>query len=206
MRQTIKIKKDGQEVTFVCSECGNTIHNMFIPIGKIYEPDWNKIPEICECGARLANRHPIIDNDIETCYIDNNRNNINSRRNVRGNMSMSERADIYRRRIRDLEIAISVDYFDMRLDGLRRDNFKLPDNIDYLRMDCIKRNISYIETLTGRMSNENDEYEKEEILERLEGLKRKYRDLSKKLENRKDFNSASDQDSEPDSDSEENDE
>ena len=199
MRQTIKIKKDGQEVTFVCSECGNTIHNMFIPIGKIYEPDWNKIPEICECGARLTNRHPIIDNDIETCYIDNNRNT-NSRRVVR--RDMSDRSDIYRRRIRDLEIAISVDYFDMRLDGLRRDDFKPPDNIDYLRMDCIKRNISYIETLTGRMPNKNGEYEKEEILERLDSLKRKYRDLSKKLENRKDFNSASGQDS----DSDENDE
>jgi len=199
MRQTIKIKKDGQEVTFVCSECGNTIHNMFIPIGKIYEPDWNKIPEICECGARLANRHPIIDNDIETCYIDNNRNT-NSRRIVR--RDMSDRSDIYRRRIRDLEIAISVDYFDMRLDGLRRDDFKPPDNIDCLRMDCIKRNISYIETLTGRMPNKNGEYEKEEILERLDSLKRKYRDLSKKLENRKDFNSASGQDS----DSDENDE
>lgn len=204
MRQTIKIKKDGQEVTFVCSECGNTIHNMFIPTGKIYEPDWNKIPEICECGARLANRHPIIDNDIETCYIDNNRTNINSRRNVRGNMSMSERADVYRGRIRDLEIAISIDYFDMRLDGLRRDNFKAPDNIDCLRMNCIKRNISYIETFAGRMSNVDDAYEKEEVLERLESLKSKYSDLSDKLENRKDFHSVSDQDSE--SDSEESDE
>jgi hypothetical protein len=204
MRQTIKIKKDGQEVTFVCSECGNKIHDMFIPIGKIYEPDWNKIPEICECGARLANRRPIIDDDIETCYIDNNRTNISSRRNVRGNMSMSERADVYRRRIRDLEIAISIDYFNMRLDGLRRDNFQVPDDIDYLRMNCIKRNISYIETFAGRMSNVDDAYEKEEVLERLESLKSKYSDLSDKLENRKDFNSVSDQDSE--SDSEESDE
>jgi len=176
MRQTIKIKKDGQEVTFVCSECGNKIHDMFVPNGKIYEPDWNKIPEICDCGARLANRYPILDGNIETYYIDNNSNNV-KRKNVQ--RDISERGDIYRKRIRDLEIAISVDYFEMRLDGLKRDNFKAPDNIDNLRIDCIKRNISYIETFVGRT---NDEYEKEEAMERLESLKRKYSELSKKLE------------------------
>ncbi len=187
MRQTINMKKDGQEVTFVCSDCGNTIHVMFVPIGKTYEPDWNKIPEICECGARLANRYPIIDGNIETSYIDDNRNNINPRRNVR--RDISDRSEIYRRRIRDLEIAISVDYFDMRLDGLRRDNFKAPDNIERLRIDCIKRNISYIETFIGRMSSVSDENEKEKVLERMEGLKRKYSELSNKLENRKESNS-----------------
>ena len=214
MKQIVRKVKNGQEITFVCSKCGDFVHNVFIPTGKKYEDDWDKIPEKCSCGARLTNRQPIIDEsdkdtddesrDIYENAHENIRKNIeNAHENIRRNIenahkSARENPDTYGTRIGDLEKAISIDYFDMRLNSFKRSNFKLPDNVDFLRMECIKRNISHIESNMEKLSireDANDEDgtngkdstdEKREMQKRLNLLRQKYDDLLEKLEGRKD--------------------
>ena len=181
MKQIIKMVKNGQEITFICSVCGNLVYDMFVPVGKEYEPDWNKVQEICVCGTRLIHRDPIIDDsDLKTNHIIN-RNNGNQRKN----RSATEKADLYAECIKDLGDAISIDYFDMRLYNLKRNNFKVPNNVDYLMGECIKRNIHYVEL---GIEHVNDMHMKKEMHERLNSLKQRYSSISKKLEIKKDFN------------------
>ncbi len=183
MRRMVKRVKNGQEVTFTCSQCGDLIHDMFVPIGKSCEPNWDKIPEKCSCGARLTSRIPIIDTSgANTGYVDT-MNDENVRNNTHGDIS--EKSDVYTRYIRDLETAMSVDYFDMRLNSLKRYSIKIPDDIDYLRIECIKRNISHAELNVKHLSSTNNINEKEDAQDHLDDLRQKYNDLLSKLENKK---------------------
>ncbi len=186
MRQIIKMAKNGQEIIFLCSVCGNLIYNIIVPVGKVYEPDWNNIQEICVCGTRVLYRSPIID-DKGIDIIDDNRKSGNHRKNVHKKIKdrAEDRADLYNERVKDLESAISIDYFEMRLECLKKDNFNVPNNIDHLKMECIKRNISHIELSFEHMSHLNDSSEKEVIQERLNILKQEYSGLTKKLEDKK---------------------
>lgn len=174
MRQTVKKLKNGTEITFTCSQCGTLIHDMFLPIGKQVEPNWDKIPEKCSCGARLTNRMPIIDNS----EIGNSNLDIGRINEIDGNNGNS---DINGGRLRDLESAISIDYFDMRLGSFKRDNIKVPDNIDQLRIECIKRNIFRVESHAKHLSCTEDKCEKVETENRLNVLKQRYNDLYKKI-------------------------
>lgn len=211
MRQTVRKVKNGQEITFVCSKCGNFIHDVFLPTGKKYEGnDWDDIPEKCSCGARIINRQPIIDENgsytEDTCedvcedLYENVNNSVyvnieNVHKNVKENL------DISIIRTRDLENAISLNFFDMRLNSFKRNNFKLPANIDFLRLECIKRNISHIESNIEQLSYKDDRYDrygkygkdgsddiddKREMHEQLNVLRKKYDDLLEKFEDRKD--------------------
>ena len=187
MRQIVKNVKGGKDITFVCSKCGNSIHNMFVRTGDEYKSDWDKIPEKCTCEEKLTGRHPIIDignQDIDgehenVCINIHNDVNRDKHDNVR------EKDNINRECKEDLENAISIDYFDMRLDGLKRRNFKIPDNLDYLRMECIKRNISHIESSTKQLFYTDDVHSKREAQERLNMLRQQYSILSEKLEDKK---------------------
>lgn len=232
MRQIVKRVKNGQEVKFICSICGEVIYCVFILAGEECEINWDKLPEKCSCGTKLANRQPIIDTDgidtdgidmdgidkdgtdtdcidtdgidmggIDTDGVDMNNMSENMRGNVHRNIydnvrkdvqrtvsrDMSGNPDIYRRCMIDLENAISVDYFDMRLGGLKRGNCKIPDNIDHLRIECIKRNISYIESCMERSSYAEDTCDANELKEMLNILRQKYSDMSKKSEDKKGF-------------------
>lgn len=186
MRQIVKRVKDGQEITFTCSQCGDLIHDMFVPIGKKCEPNWDKIPDKCSCGARLTIRQPIIDSsDIDDSYADGyNANDRIIRRNKPENIS--EKYDIYKGRIKDLETAISIDFLDMRLNGFKRDSIKIPDNIDHLRIECIKRNILHTESNVKHLSCIDDTCEKEDAQKRLNELRQRHDELSKKLDDKKD--------------------
>ena len=215
MRQIVKTEKNGKDVTYICSQCGELIHRMFIPLGKKkFEPNWDKIPEKCYCGARLINRKPIIDanDNIDDSVIDDNcdidvncdivDDNItdsdiddncdiydsvknysdidNSSKKIgkNGYGNISEKSEIYRKTMIDLETAISIDYFDLRLNGLKKHNIKIPDNIDILRLECVERNISHVELSS---KNPHMEIENKEIEERLNNLRQKYNDLSKRI-------------------------
>jgi hypothetical protein len=197
MRQIVKRVKNGQEVKFICSICGEVIHSMFILDGDRVEINWDSIPEKCSCGAKLTNRQPILDVDNLDIVRGNVCGNIseNVHGDVRGNIcgntrgtvsrGTNEKSDMYRRYMTDFENAVSIDYFDMRLNGLRSGNFKVPDNIDHLKIECIKRNISYIESYMERSSYLDDECEKNELKERLNMLRQRYSDMSKKSEDGK---------------------
>lgn len=201
MRQIVRKVKNGKEITFLCSKCGNFVHEVFIPIGKKYEDDWDKIPEKCSCGARLTNRQPIIDEnetekgngqDIDEVYDISGETYKNIRKNIDNtHKSVRENQDIYGLRIRDLEKAISIDYFDMRLNSFKRSNLKIPDNVEFLRMECIKRNISYMESNMEKSLGdyENDGYggeynsdDRKEAQKRLNLLRQKYDNLLEKFE------------------------
>lgn len=204
MRQIVKRVKNGQEVKFICSTCGEVTYSMFILEGEGYEIDWDEIPEKCPCGAKLTNRQSIV--DIANLDIGDTSENMcgdtngNMRENVHGNMhenfhrntygnvsrNIQENSDVYRRCMSDLENAVSIDYFDMRLNGLKRGNFKIPNNIDHLRIECIKRNISYIE-LCIKSPFEKDECDSREIKERLNMLRQIYNDASRKYDDNQDF-------------------
>lgn len=202
MRQITKRVKGGQETTFVCSKCGDFIHSMFISEGKRCEYDWSKVPEKCSCGAILTNRQPIIDiggedtyttdvdgiheseytNDENVHINDENvhRNAGDIRKNTYGSHGTREEY------IRDIEDAISIDYFEIRLNSFKRSNFKIPDNVDDLRLECIKRNISYIESSLKQLSHKYDTDSKNDMQERLSMLIQKHDDLLEKLEDKKD--------------------
>lgn len=194
--EIIKNVKNGKEIKFICSTCGDDVYCVFILTGDKCEIDWDKLPEKCSCGAKLTKRQPIIDTD--NLDIDNiskdiyeniggniDENNLEIRRTVsRGGR---EKADVYKRYIIDFENAISVDYFDMRLNGLKSGNFKVPDNIDRLRAECINRNISYIELCIGQSSYLDDDCDKDELKEKLNILRQRYNDMSRKSEDKKDF-------------------
>ena len=201
MRQIVKRVKNGQEVKFICSKCGEIIYCVFIITGDTCEINWDKLPEKCSCGAKLTNRQPIIDpaDNGDNGDNDDNADNLdignicgNVHRNICDNVSkdkqrivyrnISENPDIYKRCMIDLENAVSIDYFDMRLSGLKRGNCKIPDNIDHLRMECIKRNICYIESCMERFSYEEDECDTNELKEMLNTLRQKYNDMSAKSE------------------------
>ena len=196
MMEIIKNVKNGKEIKFICSTCGDDVYCVFILTGDKCEIDWDKLPEKCSCGAKLTKRQPIIDTD--NLDIDNiskdiyeniggniDENNLEIRRTVsRGGR---EKADVYKRYIIDFENAISVDYFDMRLNGLKSGNFKVPDNIDRLRAECINRNISYIELCIGQSSYLDDDCDKDELKEKLNILRQRYNDMSRKSEDKKDF-------------------
>jgi hypothetical protein len=203
MRQIVKRVKGGQEIKFTCSICGETIYDMFVLDGDTCEINWEKIPEKCSCGEKLTNRQPIIDNS------DTGVDNVSStiRENVHGNTcnnvhrymqrviskDISGNPDVYRRCMIDLGNAVSIDYFDMRLGGLKIGNCKIPDNIDHLRTECIKRNISYVESCMERSSYDEDCCDKDELKEKLKILRQIYSDISKnsdiskKSEDKKDF-------------------
>jgi len=201
MRQLVKKVKNGQDVSFVCSQCGKLIYDTFVPVGKKCEPNWDKIPEKCSCGARLTNRQPIIDineSDVDDNYIDgkvksvgvNYETSYEQNNNENANVGMNIHEDIEivdRGYIKDLESAISIDFFDMRLNIIKKENIKIPDNIDYLRMECIKRNISHVESNAKHFSCTDDICEYENIQERLIDLRERYDQLYKKLEDKKRF-------------------
>lgn len=190
MRRKIRTEKDGKWVTYTCSVCENIICDIFTIIGTGYicEPDWNNIPEICKCGTRITNRQPILDEFVEydkfdkfdklNCGNDEIDHFSHRERNRR---DILDRSEIYRRRIEDLENAISIDYFDMRVGGLRKDNFQIPEDIDDLRVNCIKRNISHIEAIIDHPFFKNDIHEKREIKEKLNILKEKHSEFSEKM-------------------------
>jgi hypothetical protein len=181
MRQIIKRIKNGQEIVFTCSQCGALIYDIFVPIGKKYEINWNKIQEKCSCGERVSNRQPIIDiSDIDANLNDKNISDVRRDKNI------SEKSDMCIERIIDLENAISISYFDMRLNNFKRDNVKIPDNIDHLMIECIKRNISHMESNIKHLSYIDDIYEKEDAQKRLNNLKKRYNDLFYKLEDKQD--------------------
>jgi hypothetical protein len=196
MRQIVKRVKNGQEVKFKCSTCGDIVYSIFVLDGDEFEINWDEIPEKCSCGARLTNRQPII--DTGNTVIDNNSENVrgdtygNAYNNLHKGMQMaisrgmSINPDIYRRCMIDLANAVSIDYFDMRLGGLKASNCKIPDNIDRLRIECIKRNISYIELYMER-SSYDEECDKDGLKEKLNILRQMYDDASKKSEDSKDF-------------------
>lgn len=203
MRQIIKRVKNGQEVKFICSICGDTIYDMFVLDGDTYEINWEKIPEKCSCGTKLTNRQPIIDNSgigVDNIY-STMRGNVhgdaydNIHRYMQRAISkdISGNPDVYRRCMIDLENAVSIDYFDMRLGGLKMGNCKIPDNIDHLRTECIKRNISYVESCIERSSYDEDGCDKDELKEKLKILRQIHSDISensdisKKSEDKKDF-------------------
>ena len=211
MRQIVKRVKNGEDITFTCSRCGNFVHNMFVPTGKKCESDWDKIPEKCSCGERLTNRQPIIDEEYKDVQaiddvhknvhkgIDNIHKNIDRgtnddvrmgrdgyERNVR--RSIYEKKDISEKYIIDLENAISIGYFDMRLNSIKNNGLKIPDNIDSLRIECIKRNISHIESNVKQLQYKDSESGKRELQEQLNVLRQEYSDYSKKLDDRKDIN------------------
>lgn len=196
MRQIVKRVKNGQEVKFICSVCGAVIYSLFMLAGDSCEIDWDKLPEKCSCGTRLTNRQPII--DVNNPDVNNTSGGTceNIRVDVCDNVYMckqravhrdiSGNPDVYRRYIVDLESAVSIEYFDMRLEGLRRGNYKVPDNIDHLMVECIKRNISHIWSCMER-SSYDDEYDKDELKERLDILRQRYSDMTKKSGDKKDF-------------------
>ncbi len=224
MRQRVKNVKNGQEVTFICSNCENIIDIVFIPTGGKYEPNWNKIPEKCSCGERLIYRQPIIDKyeenngadnsnvddvdndnidnesdlnndsiDNETNHNDNSINNMTNRNdddriddyNDGDNYNIdAKNSEVYKGYIRDLERAISFDYFEMRLKGLKRNHFKVPDNIDLLRLECIHRNISRDESIIEGSRCEEYDPDNMDIRARLSMLKQRHTELSNKLERR----------------------
>lgn len=193
--QVIKRVKNGEEVKFICSICGEVIYCMFVYTGERREVDWDKLPETCSCGAKLTKRQPIIDADnIDKDDISKNIHedvHDDKRENVRGNVfgahgivprSVHEKSDVYKRYMIDFENAISIDYFDMRLNGLKSGNYKVPDNIDHLMMNCINRNISYIELFIEQSSYSDDGYDKNELKDRLNVLRQRYKDISRKSE------------------------
>ena len=195
MRQIVKRVKNGQEVKFICSMCGEVIHCMFILDGDRVEINWDSIKEKCSCGAKLTNRQPII--DVDNIHVGNVSGNV--RENIHGDArghvcgdtreavsrGTNEKSDMYRRYMIYFENAVSIDYFDMRLNGLRTGNFKVPDNIDRLKIECIKRNISYIESYMEHSSYIDNECEKNELKEKLNMLRQRYSDMSKKSEDGK---------------------
>jgi hypothetical protein len=219
MRQIVKRVKNGQDVKFICSTCGELIHSIFILTGDRCEFDWDDLPDKCSsCGAKLTGRQLVIDADnVEGENIDNdnisggnlnignldagNLDNDYIYENVHGNVcgnihrdtygavsrNASDKSNIYKRYMMDLEKAVSIDYFDMRLNGLKRNNFKVPDNIDRLRIECIERNISHIESRMKQSSYEEDVYDKNKLKEILNILRQKYNEMSRKMEDNKDF-------------------
>ena len=211
MKQIVKRVKDGQEITFICSKCGDFVHDMFVPNGKKYEYDWSKVPEKCSCGAMLTNRQPIIDIDGEDENIvdtdtahgnlrindggihTNGGNSYKGDENVHKNTGNAHK-NMYRSQgtleeyMKDLEDAISIDYFEIRLNSFKRSNFKIPDDVDDLRLECIKRNISYIESSLRQSPHKYDADGKNDMQERLSVLRQKHDDLLKKLEGNKDIN------------------
>ena len=205
MIQIVKRVKNGQEIKFICSTCGEVIYCVSIPTGDRCEINWDELPENCSCGAKLINRQPII--DIDNIDMDDKSSDVyeimskdlhgNIGGNIRENIldkqgtvskAVREKSDIYRRYIKDFENAVSIDYFDMRLNGLRSCNFKVPDNIDHLRTECVNRNICYIESCIKQSSYLDDEYDKNELKERLNILKQRYDDMCRKSEEKKDLN------------------
>ncbi len=187
MKQIVDRVKNGKYVKFICSICGEIVNTVFVPIGAKCETNWDNVPEKCSCGARLTNRQPIIEADgpdMDNGYEKICDNVKDARRAI--SRDRQDDPDIYRRYVMDLDRAVSIDYFDMRLNGLKRGNFEVPDNIDHLRIECIKRNISYIESCMEQLPEE-DTHGKEELKERLDTLKQRYNDTSKKTEDRKDF-------------------
>jgi hypothetical protein len=201
MIQIIKKIKNGQEKKFICSTCGEVIYCVVIITGEKSEINWDKLPEKCSCGAKLINRQPIIDAD--NLDMDDASQDIYEKvsKDICGDMggdicemdtravskSVREKSDVYKRYLKDFENAVSIDYFDMRMNGLKSGNFKVPENIDHLRVECIKRNISYVESCVNQSSYLNDEYDKNELKERLNILRQRYKDMSGKFEDRKDL-------------------
>lgn len=194
--EIVKKVKNGQEIKFICSTCGDVIYCVFILTGDKCEIDWDKLPEKCSCGAKLTKRQPII--DVDNLDIDNISKDIYEglHENIHENnlekdgtvpRSGRGKADVYKRYIMDFERAISVDYFDMRLNGLKSNNFKVPDNIDRLMVECLNRNISYIELCIGQLSYLDDDCDKDELKEKLNKLRQRYNDMSRKSEDKKDF-------------------
>lgn len=186
MRQIVKRVKGGEDVTFECSRCGNFIYKMFVPSGKKCEPDCDKIPEKCSCGERLTSRQPIIDEDSQRT--NGMRGSVH--RSIRDDKrrNVHENQDIYREYIRDLESSISIEYFNMRLNGLKKNGLKIPDNIDNMMMECVKRNIFYVESNVKQLSNKDGVNSERGLQERLNILRQKHSELSKKLEDIKEDN------------------
>jgi hypothetical protein len=194
MMEIVKKVKNGQEIKFICSTCGDVIYSVFVLTGDICEIDWDKLPEKCSCGAKLTRRQPIIDADnldfdIISKDISEGLSGIVHENNLERDVTRcrEEKADVYKRYIMDFENAISVDYFDMRLNGLKSGNFKVPDNIDNLRIECLNRNISYIELCMRKLSYLDDNCDKDELKEKLKRLKQRYNDMSRKSEDKKDL-------------------
>lgn len=98
-----------------------------------------------------------------------------------------ENSDIYNRYIMDFGTAVSIDYFDMRLNGLKERGFKVPDNIDNLRTECIARNISYVESCMGRCSYSESGHDRSGLRERMKILRQMHSEMSEKCEYGKDF-------------------
>lgn len=196
MRQVVKNVKNGKEMTFVCSACDSIVDIIFVPTGKNYEPDWYKIPEKCSCGERLISRQPIIDEyDDKNCDddggsgneddvdngIDNHRNTCKT---IDKNVGVGNIHDKYNICMRDLERAMSLNYFHMRLNSLKRSSFKIPENIDALKLECINRNISHIESMTWLSDNGDDEDGGMNMYGMLNNLRQIHGELSNKLERR----------------------
>lgn len=199
MIQIVKKIKNGQEKKFICSTCGEVIYCVSILTGDKCEINWDKLPEKCSCGAKLINRQPIIDAD--NLDMDDASKDMYEKvsKDVRGNTGGNiremnthgkitrEKSDVYKRYIKDFENAVSIDYFDMRMNGLKSGNFKVPDNINHLRVECIKRNISYVELCMSQSSYLDDEYDKNELKERLNILRQRFDEMSRKSEDRNDL-------------------
>jgi hypothetical protein len=204
MIQIVKKMKNGQEIKFICSTCGEIIYCVSILTGDKCEIDWDNLPEKCSCGAKLINRQPIIDadnldiddaskdmyekisKDVHGNAVRNTRENILETRGTATKVA-HEKSDVYKRYIKDFENAVSIDYFDMRLNGLKSGNFNVPENIDHLRVECIKRNIAYVELCVSQSSYLEKEYDKNELKERLKILRHRHNEMSKNYEDRKDL-------------------
>ncbi len=187
MRQIVKNVKGGKDVTFVCSKCGNVIYNTTVYDNNGYKPNWDKIPEKCTCGEKLTRKYPIVDADTQDM---SNKDGRYNRRtyddiDVQSQDNVNKKSLESRDSIKDLEGAISIDYFDMILNILKKRNIKIPENIDYLKMKCIERNISHIESSMGQLSFTRYVHGKKHVQERLNTLRQQYDDLSRKLEERK---------------------
>ncbi len=189
MRKTIKNVKNGQEVSFTCSRCDSFVDIIFVPTGKKYEPNWDKIPDKCSCGEMLISRQPIIEELEEFCdnnndkYDDGNCHKYDNGNNAHSYVSRNskrddsndghERYDVY---MKDLERATSLDYFEMILKSIKEYCFEIPGNINELKFECIKRNIFCIESMNKRCCDDSFDYEN-----RLKVLKQMYDKLSDKL-------------------------
>ncbi len=126
----------------------------------------------------------------ETNYNSDSVNNVTNRDvdhidnyiNDDGSNMDAKNSETYKGYIKDLERAMSLDYFEMRLKGLKRSHFKVPDNIDLLRLECIHRNISHDESIIeGSRFGEYDS-DNVDIRARLSMLKQRHTELSNKLE------------------------
>lgn len=183
MRQIVKKVNGGEDIILECSRCGNFIYNIFVPSGKKRELDCDKIPEKCSCGERLTNRQPIIDEDLQE--INDTHIRVYKNKGDNAKRDVHKNKDIYRGYIRDLESAISIDYFGMRLDGLKKRDLKIPDNIDNMMMECIKRNISHTESNIKQLSHKDATNGNRELQEQLNILTQKRSELTKKLDDKR---------------------